>query len=66
MTASTRSGTHLSVLAVLGLTHLLNDLLQSLIPAAYPILKQAYEMMRWMAFRAPDTARTSCAETDLQ
>ncbi|MDP3197187.1 MFS transporter [Tabrizicola sp.] len=44
MTASTRTGTHLSVLAILGLTHLLNDLLQSLIPAAYPILKQAYTL----------------------
>jgi len=32
------------VLAVLGLTHLLNDLMQSLIPAAYPILKQAYAL----------------------
>lgn len=42
MTAATRSGTHLTVLAVLGFTHLLNDLMQSLIPAAYPILKDAY------------------------
>ncbi len=32
------------MLAVLGLTHLLNDLMQSLIPAAYPILKQAYAL----------------------
>ena len=39
-----RSGTHLAVLVVLGLTHLLNDLMQSLIPAAYPILKQAYAL----------------------
>lgn len=37
----TRSGTHLAVLVVLGLTHLLNDLMQSLIPAAYPILKES-------------------------
>lgn len=37
-----RPRTHISVLAVLGLTHLLNDLMQSLIPAAYPILKDAY------------------------
>lgn len=32
------------MLAVLGLTHLLNDLMQSLIPAAYPLLKQAYAL----------------------
>ncbi len=42
MAITARSGTYLSVLVVLGLTHLLNDLMQSLIPAAYPILKQAY------------------------
>jgi len=29
---------------MLGLTHLLNDLMQSLIPAAYPILKEAYAL----------------------
>ncbi|MFC7704238.1 MFS transporter [Plastorhodobacter daqingensis] len=44
MTTLTRSGTHLAVLASLGLTHLLNDLMQSLIPAAYPILKDAYAL----------------------
>lgn len=38
----TRAGTYLTVLVVLGVTHLLNDLMQSLIPAAYPILKEAY------------------------
>ena len=32
------------MLVVLGLTHLLNDLMQSLIPAAYPILKDAYAL----------------------
>ncbi|MDO9641254.1 MAG: MFS transporter, partial [Pseudotabrizicola sp.] len=42
MTTIPRSGTYVTVLAVLGLTHLLNDLMQSLIPAAYPILKEAY------------------------
>ncbi|ULB11898.1 MFS transporter [Cereibacter azotoformans] len=40
----TRSGTHLAVLVVLGLTHLLNDLMQSLIPAAYPILKESAQL----------------------
>jgi FSR family fosmidomycin resistance protein-like MFS transporter len=44
MTIATRTGTHLSVLIVLGLTHLLNDMMQSLIPAAYPILKEAYTL----------------------
>ncbi|MFN3613484.1 MAG: MFS transporter [Rubrimonas sp.] len=34
--------THMAVLAALGLTHLLNDLMQSLIPAAYPILREAH------------------------
>ncbi|MBS0123307.1 MFS transporter [Thetidibacter halocola] len=41
---ATHSGTYLTVLVVLGLTHLLNDLMQSLIPAAYPILKEAYAL----------------------
>jgi FSR family fosmidomycin resistance protein-like MFS transporter len=31
-----------SILIVLALTHLLNDLIQSLIPAIYPIIKDAY------------------------
>lgn len=44
MTIATRSGTHLAVLVVLGSTHLLNDMMQSLIPAAYPILKQTYAL----------------------
>lgn len=39
---SPRSGTYLAVLIVLGVTHLLNDLMQSLIPATYPILKDSY------------------------
>ena len=30
------------MLVVLGITHLLNDLMQSLIPASYPMLKEAY------------------------
>ena len=44
VTTVTRSGTYLTVLVVLGLTHLLNDLMQSLIPAAYPILKETYAL----------------------
>ena len=42
MTTALRSKTYLSVLVVLGSSHLLNDLMQSLIPASYPILKDAY------------------------
>ena len=42
MTSTTRSKTYLSVLVVLGSTHLLNDLMQSLIPASYPIIKDSY------------------------
>ncbi len=44
MTAAARSGTYLAVLSVLGVTHLLNDLMQSLIPAVYPILKASYAL----------------------
>lgn len=43
-TTVNRSGTYMTVLVILGLTHLLNDLMQSLIPAAYPILKEAYTL----------------------
>ena len=38
----TRPKVYLPVLLILGLTHLLNDLMQSLIPAAYPIIKETY------------------------
>ena len=41
---ASRAKTHLAVLVVLGFSHLLNDLMQSLIPAAYPILKDAYAL----------------------
>ncbi|WP_022705564.1 MFS transporter [Pseudorhodobacter ferrugineus] len=44
MTVLTRPKTHLTVLVVLGVTHLLNDLMQSLIPASYPILKEVYAL----------------------
>jgi MFS transporter, FSR family, fosmidomycin resistance protein len=44
MMSATHSRTHLAVLVVLGVTHLLNDMMQSLIPAAYPILKAAYAL----------------------
>ena len=44
MTTPNRSGTYLSVLVFLSSTHLLNDLMQSLIPASYPILKETYAL----------------------
>ena len=43
-TTDNRSGTYLGVLVVLALTHLLNDLMQSLIPASYPILQQRHTL----------------------
>lgn len=46
MTSSTlavpATSTHLKLLLVLAATHLLNDLVQALIPAIYPILRNAY------------------------
>ncbi|WP_054007824.1 MFS transporter [Cypionkella psychrotolerans] len=39
-----RPRTYVSLLVVLGLTHLLNDMMQSLIPASYPVLKQSYAL----------------------
>ena len=42
--AAARPRTYMAVLVVLGLTHLLNDLIQSLIPAVYPIIKETYAL----------------------
>jgi len=39
-----RPKVYIAVLIVLGLTHLLNDLMQSLIAASYPIIKDAYSL----------------------
>ena len=44
MLASPRSKTYLTLLIILSSTHLLNDLMQSLIPASYPILKEKYAL----------------------
>ncbi|MDG2404691.1 MAG: MFS transporter [Paracoccaceae bacterium] len=44
MTKSTHSSTYLFVLVILSFTHLLNDLMQSLIPASYPILKETFSL----------------------
>jgi MFS transporter, FSR family, fosmidomycin resistance protein len=35
---------HIAVLFILGATHLLNDLIQALIPAIYPIIKESYAL----------------------
>lgn len=42
--AVTNPKTYLSVLLILSATHLLNDLMQSLIPAIYPIIKDTYAL----------------------
>lgn len=42
--AAVRPKTYLNVLLILGFTHLLNDLIQSLIPAVYPILRDKYQL----------------------
>lgn len=39
--------TSLPVLAGLSLSHLINDLLQSLLPALYPLLKESYRLDFW-------------------
>lgn len=44
MTPTARSSTHLTILVVLSFSHFLNDLMQSLIPAAYPLLKESYAL----------------------
>lgn len=49
-----------SVLVVLSITHLLNDTIQSLIPALYPIIKDAYQLdlgqIGWITFAFQVTA----------
>lgn len=40
--STTAPGARIAVLLALGLTHLLNDMMQSLIPAAYPVLKAVH------------------------
>ena len=40
----TPQGTVVAVLLALSVSHLLNDLMQSLLPAVYPILKQKYDL----------------------
>ncbi len=45
--SSSRPRTAILVLVSLSICHLLNDLLQSLLPALYPILKDAYTLGFW-------------------
>ena len=47
MTTTTQRKTVLSILVGLSLSHLLNDMLQSLLPALYPMLKGAYALSFW-------------------
>ncbi len=42
--ASTAQRAMMPVLLTLSLTHLLNDMIQSLIPAIYPIIKESYRL----------------------
>src|SRR5690242_18099692 len=42
--ATFRPRTHMAVLLTLSAAHLLNDLIQSLIPAVYPIIKDVYAL----------------------
>ncbi len=42
--SATRTGTVVPVLLAISVSHMLNDLIQSLIPAIYPILKQSYSL----------------------
>lgn len=44
---SLKPRTYLGVLAVLGVAHFLNDLMQSLIPAIYPIIQRSYGLDFW-------------------
>ena len=44
MTKKNRSKTYLLLLLILSASHLLNDLMQSLIPASYPLLKEKYAL----------------------
>ena len=39
-------GTAYAILATIGTCHLLNDMIQSVIPALYPLLKESYGFSR--------------------
>ena len=44
MPKKNRSKTYFLLLLILSTSHLLNDLMQSLIPASYPLLKEKYAL----------------------
>lgn len=44
LSTPSRNEAALSVLIALSVTHLLNDMIQSLIPAIYPIIKASYHL----------------------
>ncbi len=44
MQKSNRTQTYLILLLILSTSHFLNDLMQSLIPASYPLLKAKYSL----------------------
>lgn len=44
LAVGSRQETSLVVLAALGVSHLLNDVMQSLLPAVYPLLKESYSL----------------------
>ena len=44
MQKSNRTQTYLILLLILSISHFLNDLMQSLIPASYPLLKAKYSL----------------------
>ncbi len=41
------SRTNFSILAAISVSHFLNDMVQSLIPAIYPLLQTAYHLALW-------------------
>ena len=44
VTKASREGTVFSILAAISVSHLLNDMIQSLLPAIYPILKTSFHL----------------------
>ena len=47
MTPATQQRTVLTVLVGLSVSHLLNDMLQALLPSLYPLLKETYALSFW-------------------
>lgn len=55
--------TNFSVILSLSFCHLLNDTMQSLVPALYPILKASYGLSfaRWGSSRSPSSSLPRCS-----